>query len=162
MCPISGGRASCKDDYKTFEVNRSSQVMSWSEATLDSYLGDLTKAERNGRNLLTEKYARMMQPTSPSEYDAIKHLIPPLDAEIPALIDKIVQIVLEWEETLFKRYPNILGKGRPLHSLEDTPFVTSFETYLRGELATYTLKALRLYYENVLRQKSENVIRNHN
>lgn len=155
--PNIGGRASCQDDRKTFEINRSSQAMSWSEATLGSYLGDLTEAEKNGRNLLTEKYARMMQSTSPREYAAIEHLIPPLDAEVPALVDKIVEIVLEWEETLSGKYPYILRRGRPLHSSEDTLFGTSLETYLRGELATYSLRTLRLYYENVLRQKSENI-----
>lgn len=76
--PNIGGKASCQEDYKTFEINRSSQSLSWSEATLESYLADLTRAGKHGRNLLTEKYARMMQSTSPVEYDAIKHLIPPL------------------------------------------------------------------------------------
>ncbi len=155
--PNIGGKAACQEDYKTFEVNRSSQAMSWSEATLDNYLSDLTEAEKNGRNLLTEKYARMMQSTSPSEYAVIKHLIPALDAEIPALIDKIVGIVLEWEDMLLKKYPDILRMGRPIHSSDDTPFVTSLETYLRGELATYSSGTLRLYYENVVQQKSENI-----
>jgi len=155
--PNIGGKASCQEDYKNFEINRSSQATSWSEATLKSYLADLTKAAKNGRNLLTEKYARMMQSTSPSEYAAIEHLIPPLDAEIPVFIDKIVEIVLEWEEMLLEKYPFILRRGRPLRSSDDTPFVTSVETYLRGELATYSLETLRLYYENVLQQKSENV-----
>jgi len=31
------------------------------------------------------------------------------------------------------------------------------ETYLRGELATYFPRTLRLYYEHLLRQKLENV-----
>ena len=155
--PNIGGKAACQEDYNTFEINRSSQAMSWSEATLNSYLSDLIEAEKNGRNLLAEKYARMMQSTSPSEYAAIKHLLPPLDTEINALIDKIVEIVLEWEEILLNKYPYILKRGRPLRSEDDTPDATSVETYLRGELATYSLGTLRLYYENVLWQKSENI-----
>lgn len=155
--PNIGGKASCQEDYKTFEVNRSSQLMGWSEATLASYLGDLIEAEKNGRNLMTEKYARMMQSTSPAEYAVIEHLIVPLDAEVSALVDKIVAIVLEWEEMLSKKYPYVLRRGRPLHSSDDTPFVTSMETYLRGELATYSAGTLRLYYENVLREKDQNV-----
>ena len=155
--PGPGGRAACQDDYKTFEINRSSQSMSWSEAILESYLEDLNEAEKNGRNLLTEKYARMMQSTSPSEYAAIEHLIPALDPEAPSLINRIVKVILQWEEALKEKYPYILKKGRPLHSSEDSPLVTSVETYLRGELATYSLKTLKLYYEHIIREKSENV-----
>ncbi len=155
--PNIGGKASCQEDYNTFEINRYSQVMSWSEATLDSYLNDLIEAEENGRNLVTEKYARMMQSTSPSEYAAIEHLIPRLDAEVLALIEKILEIVLKWEEMLAKKYPYILRRGRQIHSSDDTPFATSLEAYLRGELATYSPVTIRLYYEDVLRQKSENV-----
>jgi hypothetical protein len=155
--PNIGGKAACQQDYRAFEINRSSQATSWSVATLKSYLNDLTKAAKSGRNLLTEKYARMMQSTSPSEYADIEHLIPHLESETLALIDKIVQIILEWEEVLSKKYPYIIGRGRPLHSSDDTPFVTSVETYLRGELGTYSLKTLTMYYENILQQKSENV-----
>lgn len=155
--PNIGGTAPCQEDHKTFEINRFSQAMSWSEAALESYLGDLTEAEKNGRNLLTEKFARMMKSTSPLEYALIEHLIPPLDPEVPPLIDQIVEIVLEWEEKLLQKYPHILRKGRPLHSSDDTHSVTSMETYLRGELATYSPGTLRLYCEKILKQKSENV-----
>ena len=155
--PNAGGKASCQEDYETFKINRFSQMMSWSEDALESYLCDLTEAEKNERNLLTEKYARMMQSTSPSEYARIEHLLPPLDPEVPDLIDRIVDIVLEWEEALSIKYPHILSKGRPLHSSADTPFATSKETYLRGELATYSAKTLRLYLGNALKQQSENV-----
>jgi Protein of unknown function (DUF4125) len=152
-----GGRASCQDDRKTFEVMRFSQFMSWSEAALESYLNDLTDAERQGRNLLTEKYARMLESTSPSEYAHLENLLPPLTSEVISLIERIVEIVLPWEEELSQKFPYILGRGRPIHSSEDTAFVTSLETYLRGELATYSLPTLELIHDNILNQKSENV-----
>ncbi len=155
--PNIGGTAPCQEDQKTFQIMRFSQVMSWSEAVLESYLGDLTEAEGNERNLLTEKYARMMKSTSPLEYARIEHLIPPLNPKALLLIDKIVSIVLEWEDDLQNKYPYIMRRGRPVYSSADTPFVTSLETYLRGELATYSLRTLELYYENVLKQKSEHI-----
>jgi len=83
--PNMGGKALCQEDPKTFEINRVSQFMGWSEAALESYLGDLTEAGKNGRNLLTEKYARMMELISPLEYASMEHLIPPLDPEVPPL-----------------------------------------------------------------------------
>ena len=150
-----GGQAGCQQDHATFEIMRSSQSMSWSEAHLESYLDDILEAERTGRNLLTEKYARMMERTSPLEYEGIKHLLPPLAPEVPPLIDEITVIVLEWEKELLRKYPYILKRGRPIDSSEDAPFVTSIETYLRGELATYSPKTLGLYRENVLKLKDE-------
>ena len=152
-----GGKASCQQDYQTFEIMRYSQAMTWSEATLKSYLEDLKVAKKNERNLLTEKYARMMESTSPLEYARIENLLPPLDPEVPAVIDQIVTILIEWEEEVIEKYPFIASRGRPLRSSEDTIFATSIETYLRGELSTYSLKTLKLFLENVLNQKAENI-----
>ena len=153
----AGGKAACQEDYNTFKISRSSQFMSWSEAALKSHMEDLIEAELKDRNLLTEKYARMMKSTSPLEYAEIEHLFPALDADTNILIEKIIEIVMEWEQALFKQYPHILKTGRLLHSSEDTQTSTSVETYLRGELATYSSKTLGLYYENALQQKSENI-----
>lgn len=155
--PNIGGQAACQQDYQTFEINRRSQAASWSAETLASYLSDLRQAERDGRNLVTEKYARMMKSTSPEEYEGIEHLLPPLEPEVPALIDRITEIVMAWEEELSTNYPRILRRGRPLYSWQDSPFVTSLETYLRGELATYSPRTLELHLENLLKQKSGNV-----
>lgn len=152
-----GGKASCQQNYQTFEIMRYSQAMSWSEETLKSYLKDLQNALKNKRNLLTEKYARMMESTSPLEYARIERLLPPLDPEVPEIIDQIVTIMINWEEEVIEKYPYIASRGRVLRSTEDTPYATSIETYLRGELSTYSLKTLKLYLENVLNQKAENI-----
>lgn len=155
--PNIGGKASCQEDLKTFGIMRSSQAKSWSAEALESYLDDLREAEQDGRNLCTEKYARMMKSTSPLEYAALEHRIPPLDPEAPPLIEKIVAIALEWEEELKRKHPYLVQRGRPLYSSSDTPFVTSFETYLRGELSTFSLRTLQLYLENAVRQKAEKI-----
>jgi hypothetical protein len=155
--PNIGGRAFCQDDFKTFQIMRSSQVASWSEETLESYLDDLRTAESSGKNLLTEKYARMMASTSPSEYAQIEHFLAPIDPEAIELIKQISSIVLGWEKELLEKYPNILRKGRPLFGSEDSPMVTSLETYLKGELETYSLRTLQLHLANMRRQRSENI-----
>jgi len=152
-----GGKASCQEDPATFKIMRTTQSMSWSEHTLQSYLNDLKEAESKGRNLLTEKYARMMKSTSLSEYIKIEHLIPPLDAEIPPLIDRIIEIVLDWEEEIAQNFPYIRSRGRPIHRSEDSKLVTSFETYLRGELETYSKRTLELYYDDISEQKSKEI-----
>lgn len=152
-----GGRAACQDDPETFFIMRSSQAMAWSEAALASYLEDLLEAEEKGRNLLTEKYARMMEFTAPLEYARIQHHLPPLDQDTLLLIDEIAKISLEWDEEIRAKFPYISKRGRPAACSDDTPFITSIETYLRGELATFSPKTLALYYQNVLEQKAENI-----
>jgi hypothetical protein len=155
--PNMGGKASCQEDFNTFQKMRSSQVASWSEATLKSYLSDLREAENEERNLFTEKYARMMQTTWPLEYERIKHMLPQVDPRANEYIEQIVQAVLKWEKELVEKYPYILKRGRPLSSHEDAPGITSINTYLRGELATYSLNTLALYLANVRQQQSEGI-----
>jgi Protein of unknown function (DUF4125) len=99
----------------------------------------------------------MMEWTSPVHYAKIEHLLRPLDSDVEELIEKVIRIVLEWEEELLKKYPYILRKGRPLYTSLDTPFATSVETYLRGELSTYSKRTLELYYEHLLSEKSQNI-----
>jgi len=134
----NGGRASCQNNPKEFEIMRSSQLKTWSEDVLKSYLHDLTAAAYTGRNLLTEKYAYMMEDTHPQEFAQIKHFLPEVPPEVRVKIDEIVDINLDWQREAEEKYPNLRSKGRPLTSKEDTPYQTSFETYLRGELKTYS------------------------
>lgn len=155
--PNIGGRAACQEDFRTFEVHRSSQMAAWSEACLQSYLRDLQVAENSGRNLQTEKYARMMRSTSPEEFVRIEHLLPATDPAIFPIIDEIVDVVIGWAEELAQKYPYLVARGRPLRSSEDSRFVTSIETYLRSELAVYSLHTLRLYRDNILEQKANKV-----
>jgi hypothetical protein len=152
-----GGRAACQDEWKTFEAMRRSQVAAWSEKALESYLKDLVAAEGEGRNLLTEKYGRMMKSTSPAEYGRIEHLLPALGGEVLTLIDSITAIVMRWEKELADMYPSVLSSGRPIHSSEDSPHVTSFETYLRGELSTYSVRTHSLLLDHFVKLEEDGI-----
>lgn len=152
-----GGKAGCQEDPAAFKIMRASQFVSWSDDALNSYLSDLLEAKTNRRNLLTEKYARMMKSTSLSEYARIEEHLPPLSPEVTLLIDKISEIELIWQEDIMKKFPYVVERGRPLYSRQDNLFATSFETYLRGELATYSKKTLELYYENRVNQNSQKI-----
>lgn len=48
-------------------------------------------------------------------------------------------------EEFAKEYPALADNARSIHTYEDNPFNTSYETYLRGELSTYSDKMLELY-----------------
>lgn len=152
-----GGRAACQNNYKTFNVMRSSQIASWSDEVASSYLEDLKEAENSGRNLLSEKYARMMATTAPEDYAKISHLLPPLEQGASLLIDKIAEIHAEWSEEVQKKYPRLHGRGRPAVPARSSIGITSADTYLRGELATYSLSTLKLYLKHALLQKKQQV-----
>lgn len=152
-----GARAACQDDFATFSIMRSSQAACWSEETLESYKQDLIEAESAGRNLLSEKYGHMMASTAPAEYAEIAHLLPTIKPESIAVIEQILSIVMQWEVELEKKYPYIIAQGRPLFSREDLPGVTSLETYLKGELKTYSDTTLIYYLTDVQKSLLDNV-----
>ena len=141
-----GGKASCQMDPKTFRIMRSSQMDNWDDELLGSYLEDLLNARLEGRNLVTEKYARMMESTFPEEYAQLADSLPPLDPEAMAQVDDIVAAHVSWKEDLDSRFPSLADRGRPLRSRDDRPGWVSMETYLRAELRTYSPKTIALYH----------------
>ena len=140
-----GGRASCQNDFETFEIMRKSQFLSWDEATRAAYHADLVEARSVGRNLIQEKYARMMASTAPAQYASFAHLLPVLSDSQLATIEAIVALQLVWREAFARDYPLLSSQARLIRTEENTPWETSFETYLRGELGTYSEATLRAY-----------------
>lgn len=140
-----GGRAECQDDWNTFSIMRKSQYLTWNEEMLRSYISDFHRANDRGWNLITEKYGRMMESTAPSRYQEIKDQFPQLPDVKKEIIEEIVKIQVAWMEEFAEKYPKAAGNARSIHSSEDTPFNTSYETYLRGELSTYSDQTLDLY-----------------
>ena len=141
-----GGRASCQGNWLMFHQMRASQFMTWPEDLLRSYLDDLDEANRVGRNLVTEKYARMMASTAPDEYrERIEPFIPRLSDERVARQERVIAVQVAWARDFRGRYPKLGAAMRVLTTAEDTPEDTSFETYLRGELGTYSDRTMALY-----------------
>lgn len=140
-----GGRAGCQDDYQTFSIMRKSQYMTWPEELLSSFYGDLVTAESKGWNLIMEKYARMMKSTTPEKYARLEKELPVLNEERIAIQEEIIKIQVGWMEEFAEKYPNMAGNARIIHTSEDTPFHTSYETYLRGEMSTYSETTFILY-----------------
>ncbi len=50
--------------------------MAWSKELLESYFNDLITAKNKDWNVFTEKYVRMMESTSPQQYEELKDLLP--------------------------------------------------------------------------------------
>lgn len=48
-------------------------------------------------------------------------------------------------EEFAAQYPHLADNARSVHTAEDSLYNTSYETYLRGEISTYSDKMLELY-----------------
>jgi len=141
-----GGRASCQEDPETFYIMRRSQYENWSEEMVDCYLAFSRKSSEEGRNLLAEKYARMMAYTNLHYYNKhLAHKLPSVPLSHYRLINIIVTKLIQWEEEMAAKYPKLSGTGRPIRSSEDYKGFTSMETYARGELETYPRELLEMY-----------------
>jgi hypothetical protein len=139
------GKSVCQDRPESFLLHRSAQFSSWAPAALASYLRDLQKAKHEGRNLMTYKYARM------------ENLVPG-EARRPGIaeiLEEIVRIQLAWQNEIAEEYPALMAGARPLSSSEDSESATSFETYLRGELESYSDETLALLHEDIRRKLNE-------
>ena len=148
-----GGRADCQDNREDFIIMRKSQWETFNEETLLSYLEDLNSKN----NPLFQKYAQMMKYNSPEEYKKIKDILEKASEEKTDLVNKIMFIYMEWEKEFFESYPIFSSMGRPLYSSEDDNIETSIETYLRGELLSYSEKTLKLYLNYVIDNKEKNI-----
>jgi hypothetical protein len=127
----SASPASCQNNPTTFRKVRGGIYQLWPSRLLASYLIELTIAKHSGRNLLTEKYARM------------DNLIPPLCTN--PVIDKIVDIETKWQQEVREQYPALYA--RSCRSTDLTGDGKNFSVYLRCELETYGDTTLDLYYE---------------
>lgn len=158
----TGGRASCQDNPNTFFKMRMSQWLVYSEEVLESYKADCTAAMESGNNLLWQKYARMMETTFPEEYEEVKKYLPEISPESREKTEEIVKINLEWDAYMAEHYPNIRKRGRVLTTAEDNELAgSSMESYLRGELMTYSEKTLELIYQETKAayEKGDNLLK---
>ncbi len=140
-----GGRADCQNNWPVFSIMRRSQYLTWNRTMLLQYLYDFRREISLGHNLITEKYGRMMASTAPERYEELKEHFPELSPEKIAIIEQIAGIQVGWMEDFASRYPGLAQKARRIRTEQDSPYDTSYETYLRGELGTYSDKMLELY-----------------
>lgn len=141
-----GGRAFCQDDWPTFHAQRLSQFLTWPVPLLESYAADLDRADERGRNLLTEKYAWMMATTEPERFAT--EIAPRLPVLTPSRMhtqERIIETQVAWAQAFHAEYPRLGAHMRVLRTHQDTLAATSFETYLRGELSSYSDTTIDLY-----------------
>lgn len=150
-----GGRAACQDDWTTFQIMRESQFINWPLKILESYAKDLMVAMDKNWNLVFEKYARMMKSTVPEKYKEVEAILPPISEERVKRMEKTIAIQTKWLEDFALEYPNLMEAARYVHTSEDTEYETSSETYLRGELASYSEETEKMYSEFIEKLQTE-------
>ena len=143
-----GGRAACQDDEWTFYAMRYSQHNAFSVEMLESYEQDIMDAVQEGRNLLTEKYAYMMEYTDPAyfEKNLRKHL-PQVSAGKEEIVARAANLSIKFQQDFEKKYPAIAKAGRPLTGTDGTD--VSLHVYTLGELKTYSVRTLELYIRDM-------------
>lgn len=145
----TGGIAECQNNKPEFIIMRSGQWDNLPDKILESYKQDLIDAKEIGRNLLEEKYIRMMEYSAPSEFEGVKHLLPDISNGSLTLIRQIEKIYLNWGDEFESKFPKFSKLCRPLRSSGDIPERASVQTYLIGELSSYSTRTVLFYYDYV-------------
>lgn len=156
-----GRRSSCQDQKGNFIASRAAYWNMFDEQVLSSYLKDLSNAKSNKINLAAQKYGYMMESTDPDYFKTIKHLLVPVSDKKLKLVDSIMLIYMKWEESLISS--SLDNKNRVLYKQYDSKYNTSVETYMRGELTSYSEETLSLILAQFLKNVSdgENPVKNY-
>jgi len=147
--PQAGQRSARPEDREIFCVTRSAQLSVWSPELRESWRRDLLSAQAEGRNPINEKYIYMLEEVDQEQYTALKSFLPAANIEKLWLVDWICQAEITWQETLLQKYPRLTKNSRAIRRSADSPESVSFETFLRGELMSCSVKTLRLYARQV-------------
>ncbi|MFI3206988.1 MAG: DUF4125 family protein [Clostridia bacterium] len=164
------GRASCQNNWDDFVKYRKAQFDVFEGELLESYLADLKQYEQLEYNPIMLKYAYMMESTEREEFEKFSDKLPKIGEEKAKIIEEIIKIELSMRIEFEREFPNLSSTSRAVFTENDSKYSSSFETYLRGELSTYSPKTLYLYAkcllnlmntgENMIRIIQENTVKN--
>ena len=134
----AGGRAGCQDDPRPFFLYRCAQYLAFPHQMIPRVLGEFERAEREGRNLVEVKYARMMAVTDPSGYrrDWAARLGEPSPVKAQAL-DDVRRLLSPAVREAARELPESHRHARPDASSVGGS-VSSID-YFMAEVATYSL-----------------------
>ena len=145
-----GGRAECQNNWPYFYLMRKSQYLTWTDDMLLCIRDLWLENRQKGWNMITEKYGRMMESTSPEEYKELAKYFPEKSDKTRAIVAQIAEIQVQWMEDFAKEYPKLASQARNITSETDSVYDTSYETYLKGELLTYSDTLLKMYAEFII------------
>lgn len=129
FCALNTGEDQrTEENIKPFRLGRWMSFSALSDDVIDSYLLDLLQARKDGRNLMTEKYALMAGQ------------IPTLNDD--PVIEEIVAAETGWMRELAEKYPNTIRQNQ-----ENAEY---FKKYTACELQTYSTNTLMLLHRDIV------------
>lgn len=149
-------RVSCQENQRTFVVMRKAQLDAWSDEVVNSYLSDLETAKVAGRNLMREKYIRMMEVSDPDVYQVVRRELPEVSEQRRALVEEIWRHLRAQTERMRVKYPALARRGRPL-SAEEQDDWASVEVYQKSELLTYSEATVQALMGHLLALEEQGV-----
>ncbi len=152
-----GSRASCQDNYPVFSLMRKSQYYTFNMSLLQSYYEYLNTAILDNHNIITYKYAYMEESTDNNHFKLIKDYLPTISSYKKNVVEEIIKIVLDDLLIVLNKYPNLVNCMRNVFTINDSIDDTSYETYLRGELYTYSDDLLTQYAKFIVINKQSDV-----
>lgn len=156
------GRAGCQDDPRRFLAYRCAQYLAFPHQMIPRVLAELERAELEGRNLVEEKYARMMAVTDPDAYrescaQRIPEASPVKRAALAQLRDLLLPALADAARDLPESHlharPDVSSAGR-VSSMDY--FLAEVEGYSLGSIfALRDALAHRLGHENPIESSWE-------
>ena len=129
-------------NFDDFEMSNNGEAVVVDEI---KSVNDLNEANRYGYNLLAIKYGFMEESIDKVHFEKIKDNLPKLSQKRISLQEAIISLQLEMLED-FSKIDEIKARNmRSFYSSYDTISDVSYETYLRGELSSYSENTVFLY-----------------
>ena len=149
-------RVSCQENRRTFTVMRRAQLDAWTEEVAESYLSDLEAAAAAGRNLMREKYIRMMEISDPAAYQILRRELPEVSPRQRALVEEMWDHLRAQTERMWADSPALARRGRPLSAREQEDWA-SVEVYQKSELLTYSEATVQALMGHLLALEEQGV-----
>ena len=151
------GLMECQTNEPYYFIMRISQHINMSKEFLTSYLSDLEYAKNNSLSLPFIKYAFMEESTDKNLYKNVKDYLPQISEKRKNLQESIIALQLEMLENFNKKNKFDTNNMRTFYSTSDSNHNASYETYLRGELSSYSENSV-VEYAKTLAYYSRNKI----
>lgn len=97
-----------------------------------------------------------MKSTNPEKYLQLEKELPVLSEKRNEIQEEIIKIQVSWMEEFARKYPKMAGNARSIRTSEDSEYNTSYETYLRGEISTYSENTFILYSSFIISLLKQN------
>lgn len=134
------GRASCQDDARSFFVYRLAQYLAFPFSFAHMVLDDARRLRDQGRNPVSEKYARMMAATDPDRYQSTWAGILPATSPVRACaLRELERALAPFSSAASQEMPSATAHARVESSL---PQRVSAADYLLGEVSPYSLRTI--------------------